>query len=31
VVAAFLAGLAAVLYLLLWLEAISELGIRAAP
>ena len=31
VVAAFLAGLAAVLYLLLWLEAISKLGIRAAP
>ena len=31
VVAPFLAGLAAVLYLLLWLEAISKLGIRAAP
>ena len=31
VVAAFLAGLAAVLYFLLWLEALSELGIRAAP
>ena len=30
-VAAFLAGLAAVLYFLLWLEALSELGIRAAP
>jgi Na+/proline symporter len=28
-VAAFLAGLAAVLYFLLWLEALSELGIRA--
>ena len=30
-VAAFLAGLAAVLYFLLWLEALAELGIRPAP
>ena len=31
VVAAFLAGLAAVLYFLLWFEALSEFSIRAAP
>jgi Na+-transporting NADH:ubiquinone oxidoreductase subunit NqrB len=31
VVAAFLAGLGAVLCFLLWLEALSELGIKAAP
>ena len=30
-VAAFLAGLAAVLHFALWLEALSELGIREAP
>jgi hypothetical protein len=30
-VAAFLAGLAAVLYFLLWLEAAVRAGIRAAP
>jgi hypothetical protein len=31
VVAAFIAGLAAVLYFLLWLEALAELGIKPAP
>jgi hypothetical protein len=31
ILAAFLAGLAAVLYFLFWLEILDELGIQAAP
>ena len=31
ILAAFLAGLAAILYFLLWLEILDELGIQAAP
>jgi len=31
ILAALLAGLAAILYFLLWLEILDELGIQAAP
>jgi hypothetical protein len=31
ILAAFLAGLAAILYFLFWLEILDELGIQAAP
>jgi len=31
ILAAFLAGLSAVLYFLFWLEILDELGIQAAP